>query len=259
MITDQHIAVAQALADAARSITLKNFRSLLTVESKDDRSPVTAADREAEQVMRRMIREHFPEHGISGEEGGDEGGNRGFWWSLDPIDGTRSFATGQPTFGTLIALLYDERPLLGIIDMPRLDERWVGVHEGGATLNGQPCRTGACDTLGNATLLATSPDMFNDEQRRRFDALGAAVFFRTFGTDCYGYGLLASGLADIVMEADLAPYDLLALVPVVKEAGGCITDWQGQSPGSNDGKRQTVLASANPALHQKALTIIAAS
>lgn len=259
-----HLALAHALADRAREIVLPFFHSPQTrseAERKADRSPVTDADRRAEQAMRAMIAEAFPGHGVIGEEfGGGESGNGGLTWCLDPIDGTRAFLSGRPTFGTLIALLQDGEPVLGIVDMPRLDERWVGVTGEPTLRNGAPCRAIAAAGLGDATLLCTSAEMFDATERPRFDALRGQVADAGFGTDCHGYALLASGFADIVMEAGLAPYDFAALVPVVKGAGGCISDWNGATlavDGAGAQKKHTVLACAGKELHALALAAIA--
>ncbi len=260
-----HLALAHALADRAREIVLPFFhapQTRLSAERKADRSPVTQADRQAEQAMRAMIADAFPEHGVIGEEfgGGDSGngGDGGLTWCIDPIDGTRAFLSGRPTFGTLIALLQNGEPVLGIVDMPRLDERWVGVAGEPTLRNGEPCRALAAGALADATLLCTSAEMFGAAERPRFDALRGRVAEAGFGTDCYGYALLASGFVDIVMEAGLAPYDFAALVPVVEGAGGCISDWSG-APLAVAGvqKNHTVLACAGKELHALALAAIA--
>jgi myo-inositol-1(or 4)-monophosphatase len=226
-------------------------------ERKADASPVTRADREAEQAIRTVIRRHFPEHDILGEEFG--GAAQEDWqarpncWVIDPLDGTRAFITGRPMFGTLIALLQNGVPVLGLIDQPVTRERWVG-------LSGQQTRfagplggtigTRCCTGLDTAELSCTSPDMLGAE-RPRWQRLADTVARVTWGGDCYAYGLLALGHIDIVAERDMKLWDYAALVPVVEGAGGMITDWRGGPlrPGS-DG---TVLAAANAQLHSAAV------
>jgi inositol-phosphate phosphatase/L-galactose 1-phosphate phosphatase/histidinol-phosphatase len=224
--------LAHRLADAAGEIQRRYFRTPVAVETKADDSPVTAADREAEAVMRDLIRAAHPDHGLFGEEHGRDRADAEFVWCLDPIDGTKSFITGRPLFGTLIALVHAGRPVLGVIDQSILRERWVGVAGEGAWWNGRPARTRPCRHLADATLFCTSPQMFKTPaEQAGFAAVESAVRLPMYGGDCYAYGLLASGFADLVVEASLAPYDYMALVPVIEGAGGRITDWQGGALG----------------------------
>ncbi len=251
-------AVARAMLDVARPIARRYFRSPLAVEHKDDHSPVTLADRQIETAMKQVLARRLPDHGVLGEEHGASALDRRFVWVIDPIDGTKSFISGVPLFGTLIALLDDGRPVLGVIDMPMLGETWIG-RDGAPTRFGHAaCRTGAPGGLRDCTLFATSPDQFRGGEARVFDALGRACGDRRFGGDCYSYGLLASGHVDLILEAGLQPYDYLALVPVVTGAGGRITDWSGGPLGlGSDGR---VLAAATSALHAQALrTVLAAA
>lgn len=245
---------AAELADAARRTVLPWFRQALTVEHKADASPVTRADRETEQCLRSLIRRHYPEHGVVGEEYADENGDRRYRWVIDPIDGTKSFISGMPTFGTLIALLDRNTPILGVIDMPALNERWLGVDQCPTTLNGQPCHTRDTRKLAEAILFATAPEMFRGEDQRRFERLAIAARLRRFGGDCYAYGLLAAGFIDLVVEADLKPYDFMALIPVIEGAGGMITDWQGKPLGMDSDGR--VVAAATSALHDQVLKVL---
>ena len=248
---DEFIATAVAAADAARRITAGYFRAGLAVASKDDRSPVTAADRETEQRVKEFILARHATHSIEGEETGGID-NAGEWrWVIDPIDGTKSFATGNPTFGTLIALLHCDRPVLGIIDHAALDERWVGIAGQPTTHNGAPCATSAARELAAGSIYTTTPDMFAGESLEKFNELSAAFRFRVFGGDCYCYGLLSSGFTEAVCEARMNPYDFMALIPVVEGAGGVITDWRGE-PLTSDSNGE-VLATANQALHRAAL------
>ncbi len=244
---------ASTLADAVRSIVLPHFREPLAIEHKADHSPVTQADRAAEQRLRELIHQFHPEHGIVGEEYADEGDNARYRWVIDPIDGTKSFISGMPTFATLIALLDRNTPLLGLMDMPALNERWLGV-TGATTLNGRRCQTRAIEQLSAATLFATSPDMFQGDDERCFQRLATAVQLYRFGADGYAYGLLAAGYIDLVAEADLQPYDFMALIPIIEGAGGVISDWQGQALSlESDGR---VLAAATPELHHQALKVL---
>ncbi|HMR32110.1 MAG TPA: histidinol-phosphatase [Geminicoccaceae bacterium] len=222
------LSLAHALADAAGVAQRRYFRTPVSVESKADESPVTIADREAEQVMRDLIRKRFPGHGILGEEFGSADLDAEFVWVLDPIDGTKSFITGRPLFGTLIALLHGGVPVLGIIDQSIIGERWQGVLGEPSTHNGKPIRVRSCATLDQAVLFATSPRIFDtSELRRAYQRLEDEVRLPMFGGDCYAYGLLAMGFADLVVEASLQPYDFMALIPVITGAGGMLTDWSG--------------------------------
>ena len=217
------------LADRARPASLAHFRSpALDIETKDDLSPVTRADRETEAVMRALIAERFPDHGIFGEEIGQTEVGREFVWVLDPIDGTRAFVCGSPMWGTLIALAWRGWPVLGVIDAPAMGERWVGCVGLPTTHDGHACRTRALPSLDRARLFTSTPDLFQGEDRTRFDALRAQVADRRFGGDCYSYGLLASGWIDLVVDPGMKPYDYMALVPVVEGAGGRITDRRGR-------------------------------
>ncbi|HEX5319919.1 MAG TPA: histidinol-phosphatase [Stellaceae bacterium] len=224
---DAYLALAADLADAAGEAIRPYFRSPLKVDDKPDQSPVTAADRGAETAMRRLIAARFPEHGIIGEEFGRERENAEFVWVLDPIDGTKSFISGVPLFGTLIALAQNGRPIVGIIDQPISRERWIGATGRATMLNGAPVRCRPCPGLGQATVFATTPDMFKGADAPAFARAAAAAKLVRYGADCYASGLLASGCIDLVIEADLKPYDYSALIPVVEGAGGVATDWRG--------------------------------
>jgi myo-inositol-1(or 4)-monophosphatase len=249
-------AVAEAAADAAGAAIRPHFRSGAGADLKADQSPVTAADREAEQAMRRVLAERCPAHGVLGEEFGLHNPAAPRRWVLDPIDGTRAFITGRPTFGSLVALLDGDRPLLGIIDQPITGERWVGV-VGRPTRFRGPLGGSAgvrqCPTLAQAELSCTSPDMFGAELPR-WQRLAAATRRTSFGGDCYAYGLLALGQIDVIAEADLKLWDWAALLPVVEGAGGRMTDWQGapMRPGG-DGR---ALAVGDPALLAAAIRVL---
>ena len=248
-------ALADDLADAAGAVIRRYFRQKIAVDDKADTSPVTVADREAETVMRALIEARFPADGIFGEEHGTARADAEWVWVLDPIDGTKSFISGIPLFGTLIALLHGGRPVLGIIDQPISRERWRGVAGQKSTHNGAAIRTRPCSDLAAATLFATSPDMFQGADAAGFARLKAGAKLTRHGGDCYAYGLVASGFIDCVVEAGLKPYDYCALVPVIEGAGGVMTDWQGQALGlASDGR---VLAAGDRRVHAAALTRLA--
>lgn len=247
-----YVSFAAELADLVRPVVLSYFRTPLDVISKPDSSPVTIADRTVELRLRERIAERFPEHGVIGEEIGRRPGGA-FTWIIDPIDGTKSFITGFPLFGTLIALTYEEQPFCGLIDIPFIAERWEG-RPGRTLFNGGLARTSACESIAHARFYTTSPDMFTGHEAEAFERVSRAARVRRFGGDCYIYGLLASGHCDVVLETGLQPHDYMALIPVVQGAGGCITDWTGRPLTLRSEGR--VLAAATPRLHAEALALI---
>lgn len=253
-VDDDLVAFAERLADAARSVALQYFRTDLAIEDKDDDSPVTQADKGAEQAMRALIAEHYPEHGILGEEFGHEGTDRDWTWVLDPIDGTGGFIIGMPLFGVLVALAYKGRPVLGVIDAPALGERWVGAVGRPTLFNGTPCRTSGKTKLADATLHTTSVELFDGRQEKRYWALAHQTKRRRYGGDCYQYGLLALGGIDIVIEHDMKPHDYMALVPVVEGAGGAVSDWSGAP--LNLTSNGEVLATASGHAHESAVNCL---
>lgn len=246
-ISDADIALADRLADAARAAILPHFRSGLGSEAKHDATPVTLADRAAEEAMRKLLKAEVPQDGVVGEEFGSEEGRSGRQWVLDPIDGTTAFLAGRPIFGTLIALVEGGFPLLGIIDQPVLGERWLGVTGQPTTLNGRAAHTRGCRTLADAALATTGPHYFDDHDGAHFMALAAKTAHRrmVMGGDCYNYAMLASGHLDVVCEAGLKLHDFAALVPVVEGAGGTMCDWNGEP--LHAGSDGHVLAIGDPA------------
>jgi len=245
------IALANMLADAAGTAIRPYFRARYDIETKADASPVTEADRAAERAMRALLDAERPRDGVIGEEYGVTRVGAARQWVLDPIDGTRSFIAGRPIFGTLIALLQDGWPVLGIIDQPISGERWVGAMGEKTMLNGLPARTRACRELTGAQLATTSPHLFDAHEGEHYLGLVAAVSGGhakqgpIYGGDCYNYGLLASGHIDIVVEAGLQLYDFAALVPIVEGAGGRMCDWAGEPlTDASDGR---VIAIGDPA------------
>lgn len=258
---DSFIETAEILAETARGVIARHFRTPLDVDSKSDESPVTVADRETEAALRRVLAERHPEHGIVGEEHGSERRDAEFVWVLDPIDGTKSFVTGSPLFGTLIALQQEGRPILGVIDMPMLGERWIGATGQGTAFEDargrREARCRPCPEIAMAMLRTTSLSMFETDpgDLPALRRVMAAVKVTVWGGDCYCYGLLASGFQDLVVEADLQNYDFMALVPVVEGAGGIATDWQGNPLGlESDGR---VIMAGDPRVHAAALELLA--
>ncbi len=230
MSLESDLALANRLADAAGAAIRPFFRADCAHEAKADASPVTDADRSAETAMRRLLEAEAPRDGIIGEEYGAERAGAARQWVLDPIDGTVSFMAGRPIFGTLIALVQDGWPLIGIIDQPISGERWVGAAGRPTLFKGEPAVTRNCRSLADATLATTGPQYFADHDAEHFMALAAQTAHKrmVFGGDCYNYGLLASGHVDLVVEAGLKLHDFAALVPVVEGAGGTMCDWNGE-------------------------------
>ena len=226
---DEFVALANRMADTAGKIIKKYYRQPFDVEKKADSSPVTIADREVEQALREMIAKKRPDDGILGEEYGHQESNSGFTWVIDPIDGTKSFMIGRPTFGTLIALCEGDAPTLGIIDQPILKERWVGMNGKKTTMNGKAVQTRECKTIDEARIGSTTPMMFDklEDYDRAYHIFEQGTSQMVWGGDCYMYGLIASGYMDVAFEQNLSPYDFAALVPIIKGAGGHISDWRG--------------------------------
>ncbi|HAU21367.1 MAG TPA: histidinol-phosphatase [Erythrobacter sp.] len=241
------VVLANRLADAAGEVIGPLFRGEWSEEQKLDRSFVTEADRAAEAAMRAIIEAERPEDGILGEEFGQRNEGAGRQWVLDPIDGTTSFIAGRPIFGTLIALVQDGWPILGVIDQPILKERWVGVVGEGTTLNGKAICSAPCRELSSAVLGTTTPHQFQGADVDAFMGVAKSVAERKiiYGGDCYNYALVASGHVDLVIEAGLQLHDYAALVPVVEGAGGMMSDWQGNPlDAGSDGR---VIALGDPA------------
>ena len=241
------ITLAHRLAEAAGAAIRPYFRGEIGLETKSDASPVTLADRAAEEAMRRILTAEAGRDGIIGEEFGTEREGASRQWVLDPIDGTVSFAAGRPIFGTLIALLRDGFPVLGVIDQPIAGERWVGAVGQATTFNGAEVRSRPCRELGDALLASSGPQYFDDHSAEHFMALAAKTAHKRmiWGGDCYNYGLVASGQVDIVCESGLKLHDFAALVPVVEGAGGTMADWNGEP--LHAGSEGHVIALGDPA------------
>jgi histidinol phosphatase-like enzyme (inositol monophosphatase family) len=263
MTTRDDLALANRLADAAGAAIRPFFRARYDMEYKSDQSPVTEADRAAEAAIRAILEKERPQDGIIGEEYGSVREDAERVWILDPIDGTRSFISGRPIFGTLIALTQAGWPTIGIIDQPIAQERWAGMTGQPTTFNGKAVRTRSCQALAGAGIATTSPHLFDDGDVPHYMALVAAVSGGSprqgpvYGGDCYNYGLLASGFLDIVIESGLKSYDFAALVPVVEGAGGTMCDWNGE-PLTADSEGH-VLALGDPARLEDVLEAMAAT
>jgi histidinol phosphatase-like enzyme (inositol monophosphatase family) len=245
---------AERLARAARAETLPRWRDGGVAADKNEGGawdPVTEADRAAERAMRRLIEAEFPDHGIGGEEYGDRPAAGRWSWSLDPIDGTRAFVCGLPSWTTLIALLDEGRPVLGVIDAPALDELHVGAGSGLLRAAGTetPLATSGCTRLAEARLSTTDPDLFDGADTEAWERVRSRVRVTRYGLDGYGYARLAAGSLDLVVEAGLKPHDYNALIPVVRASGGAIGDWQG----GEDFSAGRVIAAATPELYRAAV------
>ncbi len=246
-----------ALCDAAAIETLKTFRHPMAVDNKetDGFDPVTVADKAAERALRKLIKRRFPEHGILGEEYGEENSDAQYCWIIVPIDGTRSFISGLPLWGTLIGLYRDGKPLAGIMHQPFTGERYLS-DGGDSVLVHNDMRTkikgSKTNTLENSIMLTTSPKIFDAAELPAFEKIERAVKLSRYGTDCYAYAMVASGQVDLVVESQLFIYDIAALIPIVENSGGRMTNWQGGSAA----KGGQILASANEELHNKAIEIL---
>ena len=246
------------LADVASDSIMPHFRAGIVVENKGGATfdPVTVADRAAEAAMRKLIAETYPDHGVVGEEYGPERPDADFVWVLDPIDGTRSFITGLPVWGVLIGLLHAGRPVLGMMAQPFTGERFAGDgkrawYSGGGRSN--DLKTRPCATIGEAALFTTTPRMFRGGDLAAYDRVENAVRLARYGVDCYGYCMVAAGHADVVVEAGLKPFDIVALIPVIEGAGGLVTNWEG-GPAAGGGR---IVASGDKRLHEQVLKRLA--
>ncbi|MFZ1991541.1 MAG: histidinol-phosphatase [Alphaproteobacteria bacterium] len=262
---DEYLGFAHRLADAAAPITLEHFRTKLDVANKLEAGfdPVTLADKSAESAISALIESTYPEHGVYGEEHGKRASANGLTWVIDPIDGTRSFITGSPLWGTLIALSGEKGPLIGMLDQPFIGERFFGVLNGGRRESfyrrggkTMVLKTRACAGLAEAALSTTTPEMFaSPDKARSFSALQSRVRLQRYGGDCYQYAQIAMGFLDLVVEAGLKPYDIHALIPIIEGAGGVVTAWDGGS--ANDGG--DVVAAGDARTHEAALKVIQSS
>ncbi len=246
------------LATVAGEVILPYFRTSLSVEDKSRGAafdPVTAADRAAEQAMRALIRQQFPSHGVVGEEFGPDRPDADYVWYLDPIDGTKSFISGMPAWGTLIALTHRGAPVLGMMHQPFIGERFVGDgvdarYTGPA--GARKLMTRACASLADAMLYTTTPLLMKDADRARFVAVENQVRLSRYGGDCYAYCMLAAGHLDLVIETELKPHDVIPLMPIIAGAGGIMTTWEGE-PASNGGR---IIAAGDKRVHDEAMRVL---
>ena len=251
-------AFVDQLATVSGEAILPFFRTTLSVENKnrgESFDPVTAADRSAEAAMRALIRKQFPEHGIVGEEYGSERTDAEYVWVLDPIDGTKSFISGMPAWGTLIALTRAGEPVYGMMHQPFTRERFTG--DGGAAHyrgpNGERAlRVRPCAGLADATLMTTSPLLMDDAERLAFGRVEATVQLSRYGGDCYAYCMVAAGHVDLVIEAGLKPYDVIPLIPIITGAGGVITTWDGGPAGAGG----RIIAAGDARVHAAAMKLL---
>jgi histidinol phosphatase-like enzyme (inositol monophosphatase family) len=252
---DDLLALAHRLADRAGEVIRPYFRSGIEAEGKADGSPVTLADRAAEEAIRGALAAAVPDHGVIGEELGRENEGAELVWVIDPIDGTKAFITGKPLFVTLIALLHRGRPVLGLIDQPITRDRWIGAAGRATLLGGAPARVRRCPAVAEARVSTTGPQYFTAEGRRAFERVAARASLVSFGGDGYQYGLVASGSLDVVIESGLKLHDWAALGPVIEGAGGVVTDWQGRPPGT--GGDGDVVACGDARCHAEVLALLA--
>lgn len=262
-VDDETIAFAHRLADTAGEVIRPFFRTRIDVRDKRPMiggkpvfDPVTEADKGAEAAIRSIIRRERPEDGILGEEFGEEAGTNRWRWVLDPVDGTRAFITGRHEWGCLIALEYDRRPVLGILDQPVLRERYIGVNgrtELHADETRQALHARPCTSISDAILCATHPDAyFSAREQTAFRRLERSVRMSRFGGDCYLFGALALGFVDLIVEATFNRWDVAALIPIVKGAGGTITDWQGGDCSAGG----QILAAGDAHVHAQAMALL---
>ena len=251
---DELLLFSNYLADESEKIIKQYFRKPLIVSSKEDQSPVTIADKNTELRIRELIEFKYPNHGILGEEFDEKNINSEYLWVIDPIDGTRSFIAGHKDFGTLIALLYKNEPIIGIINCPMHKERWVGIKGKRTTLNEKEVKTSNIKLLDNSYVSSSGLYFDNEHLRKGFNKIIKKAKYYRYGGDCYMYGMLASGLIEIVIEDTLKAHDYMALVPIIKGAGGVVTDKYGKEVNINS--KGSIIASANETLHKKLIEII---
>jgi myo-inositol-1(or 4)-monophosphatase len=255
VVPDRFIGLANELADAARPIAARYFRTQVAIDDKTDNSPVTIADREAETAMRDLLTRHVPEHGVFGEEHGAVRTDAEYVWVLDPIDGTKSFISGMPVWGTLIALTRLGEPVFGLMHQPFMRETFSGdglAADYRGPAGKRSLRSRSCTGLSDAILFTTSPLLMNETDRAAFRKVEATVKLSRYGGDCYAYCMLAAGHIDLVIETELKPYDILPLIPILAGAGAVVTSWDG-GPAALGGR---VIAAGDARVHAAALELL---
>lgn len=246
---------ANKFADQSRSILNEKFRGSFTFQSKKDGSFVTEIDKTIEDLFRKNVKKEFPYHGVIGEEFKDYQPNSKFIWVIDPLDGTHSFMSGKPLFGTLISLNINKKPILGLIDIPILRERWSGGENLGVYYNGKKCSYFETNnSLSDSIVSSTSLLMFNKSEEKRLKKIYKNSKFPIFGTDCYAYGLLISKKIDLIIENNMKPWDFLAQVPLINELGGVISDWSGKKLNVNSNGQ--VIACSSLRAYEQAMVIL---
>lgn len=253
---DEFVAFTHELADLIGPIVRADFAGRITHRYKDDGSPVTATDQRVEQTLRRRIEARYPHHGVLGEEFGARDLDREFVWVIDPIDGTRQFALGLPSFGSLLALCRNGTPVIGLIEQPHLGRRCIAAAGGQTMVDGRAVACRPRETLADCIMSAAGPDFFAKGGRAGFEALCARTAWNVYDCGCPGYASLAQGLLDLCIDGPtLDPFDICALVPVVQGAGGVITGWRGEPLGIDS--KGPIIAAASQVVHEQALDCIA--
>ena len=253
-IPQQLIKLANKCADASGKIIKKYFRKKIKINLKKDNTPFTKADIEAEKIIRELILKQEPNCGFVGEETGTVNMNREYCWVVDPLDGTKSFITGKPSFGTLIGLLKNNKPVLGILNQPILNERWVGIAGVETKYNNKKVRVRKCKSIKGAKMYATSPMMFQGRNKKIYKNVRAKIGECLFGADCYSHGLMSLGFVDVILEANLKPWDYIASASIISGAGGKITDWNDNDLNlQSDGR---ILATGDSNIHKQIIKII---
>ena len=253
-IPQQFIKLANKCADASGKIIKKYFRKKIKINLKKDNTPFTKADIEAEKIIRELILKQEPNCGFVGEETGTVNMNREYCWVVDPLDGTKSFITGKPSFGTLIGLLKNNKPVLGILNQPILNERWVGIAGVETKYNNKKVRVRKCKSIKGAKMYATSPMMFQGRNKKIYKNIRTKIGECLFGADCYSHGLMSLGFVDVILEANLKPWDYIASASIISGAGGKITDWNDNDLNlQSDGR---ILATGDSNIHKQIIKII---
>ena len=250
----EYLNFANKLADVASITSMQYFRTSLDIDNKSDESPVTIADQNTELKIRSMIEKEYPDHGILGEEFDSVNPDAEFIWVIDPIDGTRSYIAGHKDFGNLISLTQNKKPIIGIINCPAHDERWVGAKNQSSTVNQQTVNTSSVTAIEDAYIFTSGLYFDEPHLRNAVDKIKNKVKYFRYGGDCYMYGMVASGLIDIVIEDTLKVHDYMALVNVIEGAGGAISDKFGNKITTDS--QGSVVASANKELHSKLISLI---
>lgn len=244
----------QSLVQESNLVAIQYFNSNIKAEYKEDTSPVTMADKRIEELLRERISQNFPDHAIIGEEYENTQTSSEYCWVIDPIDGTKNFAAGIPCFATLIALCHNNKPILGCISAPAMNKIWIGGIGDVARCNGIPIKTRQCDNIDDAWFSYTAPSIFTSQQLEKIKYIESLTKVNIYGNDAISYALVAEGRMDLVIEDKLKPWDFAALVPVIKAAGGYVSDFEGKEIDlSSDG---SIIVAASKNLHQSALDMI---